>query len=95
MFIKMQPEELNRRPLITAENPEGDDPEVYMGRVIVEFWRNAEGEGGEPAFAWSVDDPEQLDEEWVAGMLSALRGATRHIEDVYSRHFTDSHEAPQ
>ena len=88
MIIKMQPEELNRRPLITAENLEGGDPEVYMGRVIVEFWRNPDEEGGEPAFAWSVDDPEQPDEVWVKQMLAALRSATRHIEDVYRHRLT-------
>jgi len=83
MILKMQPNEFKRKPLISEKGPLKGDSEVYMGRVIVEFWCE-ESEGHEqPVFAWSVDDPDQPGEEWLKLLLSALKGATRHIEDVY------------
>jgi hypothetical protein len=59
-----------------------------MGRVIVEFWCEESEKCEEPAFAWSVDDPDQPDEEWLKLLLSALKGATRHIEDVHRLRIT-------
>jgi hypothetical protein len=82
MIIKMQPKEFERKPLISEKDPQGD-AEVYRGRVIIEFWREEAKKSTEPAFAWSVDDPEKPDEEWLQDLLSALKRATRHIEDVY------------
>ncbi len=82
MIIKMQPKEFERKPLISESDPQGDS-EVYMGRVIIEFWCKESKASKEPAFAWSVDDPEKPDEEWLEYLLRALKGATRHIEDVY------------
>ncbi|HEX6482345.1 MAG TPA: hypothetical protein VF043_26170 [Ktedonobacteraceae bacterium] len=84
MIIKMQPKELDRKPLISERDPHKGDSEVYMmSRVIVEFWCEGSEECEEPAFAWSVDDPDQPSEEWLKLLLSAVKGATRHIEDVY------------
>jgi hypothetical protein len=54
-----------------------------MGRRIIEFWCEQSPQCEEPAFAWSVDDPDQPDEQWIKLLLSALIGATKHIEDVY------------
>ncbi len=88
MIIKQQPKELDRKPLISEKDPDKGDAEVYMGRVIVEFWCEESEECEEPAFAWSVDDPDQPDEEWLKRLLSALKEATRHIEDVYRLRIT-------
>ena len=82
MIIKMQPKEFKRKPLISDKDPHGD-AEEYMGRVIIEFWCKESKKGEEPAFSWSVDDPEKPDEEWLKLLLSAVKRATRHIEDVY------------
>lgn len=90
MIIKQQPKELDRKPLISERDPRKGDSEVYMGRVIIEFWCEEAEECEEPAFAWSVDDPDQPDEEWLKLLLSALKGATRHIEDVYRFRITGS-----
>ncbi len=65
MIIKMQPKEFERIPLISERDPRKGDTEVYMGRVMIEFWCEEFKKGVEPAFAWSVDDPEKLDEEWL------------------------------
>ena len=83
LIIKMQPKEFDGKPLISERDPRKGDSEVYMGRVIVEFWCEGSEECEEPAFAWSVDDPDQPSQEWLKLLLSAVKGATRHIEDVY------------
>lgn len=83
MIIKMQPKEFERKPLISGKDPHKSDSDVYMGRVIIEFWCEKEEGCEEPAFAWSVDDPAQPDEEWLKLFLNGLKRATRHIEDTY------------
>lgn len=83
MIIKRQPNELNGKPLISEKDPRKGDSEVYMGRVIIEFWREKEQEAEEPAFAYSVDDPDQPSEEWIKLFLNGLKWATRHIENRY------------
>jgi len=83
MIIKQQPKELDRKPFISEKDPRKGDAEVYMGRVIIEFWCEESPHCEEPAFAWSLDAPDQPDEQWLKLLLSALKGATRHIEDVY------------
>jgi hypothetical protein len=81
MIIKRQPEELDRKPFISEEQP--GKPEAYLGRVIIEFWCEDPEGCEEPAFAWSVDDPDQPDDEWIELFISGLKGAARHIEDAY------------
>ena len=78
MIIKMQPEEFERKPLISEGDPNG-----YLGRVIIEFWCEDPKGCEDPAFAWSVDDPAQPDEQWYRLFLNGLQSATRHIEDTY------------
>ncbi|HEY0754951.1 MAG TPA: hypothetical protein VGD98_13415 [Ktedonobacteraceae bacterium] len=89
MLIKRQVKELDGKPLIIEKDPRKDDSEVYMGRVIIEFWREKEQEAEEPAFAWSVDDLAQPSEEWIKLFLNGLKGAMRHIEDTYLAQFQD------
>jgi hypothetical protein len=83
MIIKRQPKELDGKPLISEKDPHKGDSDVYMGRVIIEFWCEKEEECEKPAFAWSVDDPDQPSEEWLKLFLNGLKRATRHIEDTY------------
>lgn len=83
MIIKMQPKELDGKPIISEGNP----PDAYLGRVIVEVWRTEEPDaiGDEPAFAWSVDEPRNLSmskDEWLRLLLNGVKSATRHIGDV-------------
>ena len=82
MIIKMQPKELDGKPIISEGNPD-----AYLGRVIVEVWRTEEPDAiaDEPAFAWSVDEPKNLSmskDEWLRLLLNGVKRATRHIEDV-------------
>ena len=97
MIIKMQPKEWNGKPLITEDDPSHEgDPEVYLGRFIVEVWYTPTGdEGVEPldgtSFGWSVDEPESLNmsrSKWIDLLLSGVRGAMRHAGDSlrYSLH---------
>lgn len=77
MIIKRQPKELDGKPFISENDPHNGNSEIYMGRVIVEFWRE------DTAFAWSVDDPDQPSEEWLKLFLNGLNRATQHIEYLY------------
>ncbi len=81
MIIKRQPAELDGKPFISEEQP--GKSETYMGRVIIEFWCEKPEECEEPAFAWSVDDPDKPDNEWIECFLNGLQGAARHIEGIY------------
>ncbi len=81
MIIKMQPKELDGKPLISEQQP--GETEAYMGRVIIEFWCEKPEECEDPAFAWSVDDPDKPDDAWIECFLNGLEGAVRHITDVY------------
>lgn len=83
MIIKRQPKELDGTPLISEKDLHKGDSDVYMGRVIIEFWCEKGEECEDPGFAWSVDDPDQPSEEWLKLFLNGLKGATRHIEDTY------------
>ncbi len=83
MIIKKQPNEIDGKPFISENDPHNSDSEVYMGRVIIEFWCEKEQEAEEPAFAWSVDNPDQPSEAWLKHFLNGLKGAARQIEDVY------------
>jgi hypothetical protein len=94
MLIKGQPEELNGKPIISEKEPLSNAPEAYIGRVIIEFWGEISEEYEEPAFAWSVDNPEQPNEEWLRLLLNGLKGATRHIEDVYRSQQKDAAVQP-
>lgn len=76
MIIKMQPPELDRRPIIS----EGI-PDEYIGRAIVEVWCEGERTESNVSFAWSVDDPVHPSEEWLRLFLNGLHRAVRHIED--------------
>lgn len=77
MIIKMQPPELERKPIIS----EGI-PDEYIGRAIVEVWCEGQERSEEHvSFAWSVDDPLHPDEEWLRLFLNGLKRAVRHIED--------------
>lgn len=81
MIIKMQPHELDRKPIIS----EGI-PDEYIGRVMVEVWCEGPVRSEEHvSFAWSVDDPVHPDEEWLKLLLKGLHGAARHIEDSMQR----------
>ena len=91
MIIKMQPKEWNGKPLITEDDPNHEeDPEFYLGRLIVEVWYTpTNDEGNEPlngtSFGWSVDEPENLNigrDEWIKLLLSGVRRAIRHVGDV-------------
>lgn len=82
--IIMQPKELDGKPLIT----EGESQD-YLGRVIIELWQGPPNpnwsRNDDPAFAWIVDKSNDLPpEEWLKFLRNGLKGATRHIEDVYS-----------
>ena len=77
MIIKMQPPELERKPIIS----EGI-PDEYIGRAIIEVWCEGERTESNVSFAFSVDDPVQPDEEWLRLFLSGLKSAVRYIEDT-------------
>ena len=80
----------SEKPLISESNT---PDEVYLGRVIIEFW-GKEGQEvqqvsdpfpNQPAFVWRVDNPSTNDlskPDRLKLFLAGLEGAVRHIKDV-------------
>lgn len=86
---KGEPKEISGKPFIS----EGNLPDTYLGRVIIELW-GEEGQeinevlnpfSNEPSFVWSVDTLSANDlrnADNLRFFLAGLEGAVRHIRDV-------------
>ncbi len=82
MIVKRQPKELEGKPLISEKDPQRGDSDVYIGRVIIEVW-GEENKPEESAFAWSVDGPDQANEEWHKLFFNELKEAVMCIEATH------------
>jgi hypothetical protein len=82
MIIKEQPKELKGKPLISEKDPRREVSEVYIGRVIIEFWREKEQEAERPAYALSFDGPDLPSEEWFKLFLNGFKEAAEDIENT-------------